>query len=345
MPREFSKADHIDRVWRDHESAIRDFLAHVSAYQQLTNDVAYVLKTRLADAHIETARVASSVQSLDAFVEDLAKDRYRPQDAPSSRANVQIVFVYRSDKAAISDIIEDNFEVVSRVDKLEQQDEDAFGYNALHYVVKLPEAAAGAHYLDTRELECEVCVRTVLQDAWATVDNLLVYKHAAAIPKALRRKLNTFAALFENADDQLDQIRRERGQYKTDIAAERMDNTRDSQVFLSNELNLDTFIAFLGWRFPDQTITDLDDSVFYADHVRTLLQALTSSGYTTLKELNALLEHTDKARQAMSEYLAADPIDIVAQSLALRERHFRESHLSSEEQEIINRYANYVEQG
>lgn len=344
MPREFSKADHIDRVWLEHQDAIRDFLAHTSAYQQLSHDVAYVLKTRLTDAAIETARVTSYVQSLDAFVDNLAKDRYRPQDAPNSRASVSVVFVYRSDKAAIIDIIEDNFEVVSRVDKLEQQDEDAFGYNALHYVVKLPEAAAGAHFLDTRELECEVCVRTVLQDAWATVDNHLVYKHAAAIPKALRRKLNTFAALFENADDQLDQIRRERKQYKDDIAAERAEDSNDSQAFLSNELNLDTFVAFLGWRFSDQAITDIEDSVFYADHVRTLLTALTDSGYTTLKELNALLERTDKARQAMSEYLAADPIDIVAQSLALRERHFRENHLSSEEQEIISRYANYVEQ-
>lgn len=344
MPREFSKADHIDRVWRDHQDAVREFLAHTSAYQQLSHDVAYVLQNRLNDAAIETARVTSSVQSLDVFVQNLAKDRYRPQDVSSSRATVNVVFVYRSDKAAITDIIEDNFEVVSQVDKLEQQDEDAFGYNALHYVVKLPEAAAGAHYLDTRELECEVCVRTVLQDAWATVDNHLVYKHDAAIPKALKRKLNTFAALFENADDQLDQIRRERGQYKDDIAAERTENSNDSQAFLSNELNLDTFVAFLGWRFPSQTITDIEDSVFYADHMRTLLTALTNNGYTTLKELDALLERTDKARQAMSEHLAADPIDIVAQSLALRERHFRENHLSSEEQEIINRYANYVEQ-
>jgi len=344
MPREFSKADHIDRVWRDHQDAVREFLAHTSAYQQLSHDVAYVLQNRLNDAAIETARVTSSVQSLDVFVQNLAKDRYRPQDVSSSRATVNVVFVYRSDKAAITDIIEDNFEVVSQVDKLEQQDEDAFGYNALHYVVKLPEAAAGAHYLDTRELECEVCVRTVLQDAWATVDNHLVYKHDAAIPKALKRKLNTFAALFENADDQLDQIRRERGQYKDDIAAERTENSNDSQAFLSNELNLDTFVAFLGWRFPSQTITDIEDSVFYADHMRTLLTALTNNGYTTLKELHALLERTDKARQAMSEHLAADPIDIVAQSLALRERHFRENHLSSEEQEIINRYANYVEQ-
>jgi putative GTP pyrophosphokinase len=344
MPREFSKADHVDRVWRDHQDAIREFLAHTSAYQQLSHDVAYVLRTRLNDAAIETARVTSSMQSLDVFVQNLAKDRYRPQEVSSSRATVNVVFVYRSDKTAITDIIEDNFEVVSQVDKLEQQDEDAFGYNALHYVVKLPKAAAGAHYLDTRELECEVCVRTVLQDAWATVDNHLVYKHDAAIPKALKRKLNTFAALFENADDQLDQIRRERGQYKDDIATERTENSNDSQAFLSNELNLDTFVAFLGWRFPNQTITDIEDSVFYADHVRTLLTALTNNGYTTLKELHALLERTDKARQAMSEYLAADPIDIVAQSLALRERHFRENHLSSEEQEIINRYANYVEQ-
>jgi ppGpp synthetase/RelA/SpoT-type nucleotidyltranferase len=345
MPREFSKADHIDRVWRDQEDAIRDFLAHTSAYQQLSYDVAYVLQTRFKDADIETARVTNQVQSLDAFVQNLAKDRYSPNATPSSRATVDVVFLYRSDKAAIIDIIEDNFEVISRLDKLEQQDEDTFGYNALHYVVRLTEAAAGAHYLDTRELECEVCVRTVLQDAWATVDNHLVYKHAAAIPKALRRKLNTFAALFENADDQLDQIRRERKQYKADVANERAEDSHDSQAFLSNELNLDTFIAFLGWRFPDHPITDIDDSVFYADHMRTLLQALTTSGYTTLQELNALLEHTDKARQAMSEHLAADPIDIVAQSLALRERHFRDNHLSSEEQEIIGRYANYVEQG
>ncbi|MEM7734257.1 MAG: hypothetical protein AAF267_00540 [Deinococcota bacterium] len=340
MPQEFSKADHINRVWNEHLDDIRQFLAHSDAYKQLGDDVAYILHTRLTDAGIETAYVNSNVQPLERFVDNLAKDRYKGSDNPeTSRVQVNLVYLYRSDKDAIMDVIEDNFEVVTKLDKLDQQDEDAFGYNALHYHVQLTELAAGAHYLDTRGLVCEICVQTVLQNAWSTVDEHLVYKHDAAIPKALRRKLNTFAALFENADDQLDQIRRERTQYKQEIAEDKSSDVD----FLSRELNLDTLIAFLGWRFREQAINDIDDSVFYAEHMRTLLSSLKAAGYTTLQDVNALLEHTDRARQAMSEHLAADPIDVIAQSLALRERDFREQHLPSDEQEIIGRYASYVE--
>jgi ppGpp synthetase/RelA/SpoT-type nucleotidyltranferase len=52
-----------------------------------------------------------------------------------------------------------------KVDKLEEQEVDKFGYGALHYLVNLGRKSSGARYDDLKRLVCEIQVRTVLQDA------------------------------------------------------------------------------------------------------------------------------------------------------------------------------------
>ena len=53
----------------------------------------------------------------------------------------------------------------------------------------------------------ELQIRTVVQDSWSTLDHKIKYKKS--IPAALKRRINTLAALFELADREFRQVREE----------------------------------------------------------------------------------------------------------------------------------------
>ena len=245
MHYQLSKEDHLARIWANYTEVVRDFLGIRPRYEQLGEEIAYILEKKLDEAGIEVSNVTNRAKTLQSFLEKLSRKGYQnPLDEVTDLAGARIVYLYRSDRQAIEALLEEAFEVTEKVDKFDQQDEAGFGYDALYYLIKLKPGSVGARYNDLQGLTCEVQVRTVLQDAWSTIDDHLVYKQESGIPKALRRKLSTFAALFENADDQLDQIRREREAYKNDIKAK----MNDDASFLGLELNLDTLIAYLDWR-------------------------------------------------------------------------------------------------
>ncbi len=341
MHYQLSKEDQLARTWSDYTNVVRDFLGIRPRYEQLCEEVSYILNRRLGEAGIEISGITYRAKTLNSFLEKLSRKSYQePLNDVTDISGARVVYLYRSDRRAIEALLEQEFDVIEKVDKFDQQDDEGFGYDALYYLVKLKPGSVGARYSDLQGLVCEVQVRTVLQDAWSTIDYHLVYKQESGIPKALKRKLSTFAALFENADDQLDQIRREREAYKADVKA-KMEN---DATFLGLELNLDTLIAYLDWRFDELDVSDVEDSPFYAELLQDVLRGLRRLERKTLGELNELLKNTDKASQAMSKQLEpSDPIEMLIFAIALADESFRQQMFSDHEVEIIERYVDYVE--
>jgi len=151
--------------------------------------------------------------------------------------------------------------------------------------VKLGKGSSGARYDDLKKLNCEIQVRTVLQDAWAIIDHHLIYKRESDIPTKLQRKLNGLAGLFETADNQFDNIRRERDAY-----LEKVDESKDSGNFLKNELNLDTFISYLTWKFPDYDLKFFENQpeIVYRDIRRYKQKTLQDIDNIVQKYKNAI---------------------------------------------------------
>ena len=333
--------EHLAKVWHEHSDTIKVFLAQHDNYTQLSREVAYILEQQLHRAQIEVSAVSSRAKALTSFLEKLSRKRYDdPLQQVTDLAGCKVIYLYRSDRHAIEQVIEREFTILEKIDKFDEHDSERIGYDALHYLVKLSDKAQGVRYDNLRPFVCEVQVRTVLQEAWAAIDHHLVYKQESCIPKALRRKFSTFSALFENADDQFDQIRRERHNYKQEVQA-LMENPSS---FLMQDLNLDTFVRFLAWRFPENDSSYMEDSPFYAEQIQTLISALRRLRVSSLEQLEQLLKKTDKASQAMSERLPPDsPIDTIAHAVALSDEEFRDTMFNEAARETIARYIDYVE--
>lgn len=280
----------LSRAWREAPELISDFLAKRADYEQLGSEVAYILRSRLGKAGIQCASITHRAKTLDSFLEKLERKKYGdPLSQITDFAGARVVCLYPGDLPRIEAIIRDEFEVLEKIDKIAEHGADRFGYGAIHFLVKLGRKSSGARYDDLKELICEVQTRTVLQDAWAIIDQHLFYKREGAIPSKLRRKLHGLAGLFETADNQFEIIRTERDGYIKELAS-----TKAQPEFLDQELNLDSLKAFCERSFPDRRREE------DAEFLRVLIW-LTSEGYRTLRDLELAVEKSRSALLALMD--------------------------------------------
>lgn len=200
-----------DDLWHNDPDLIRQFIERRPDYEQLCAEVAYILRKRLQSKNIEYSTVLYRAKTLNSFFNKLNRKKYSNLlTEVTDFAGVRVVSLYVSDLKLIEAIIQKEFDVVEKIDKLKEKTSDQFGYLANHYIVKLGRRSSGARYDDLKNLVCEIQVRTVLQDAWAIIQHHLVYKHESKVPKDIHRKLNSLAGLLETADDQFDNVRDKR---------------------------------------------------------------------------------------------------------------------------------------
>lgn len=294
MPRNGIDSDSLDEFWNEKTNIIRDFIEIHPGFLKLCEEVSYVLKTRLNQRAIEYAYVTSRTKTLNSFIEKVSRKNYvNPLDGIKDIAGVRIIFLYQSDRHLIEEIIENEFNVIEKIDKVTDSDPDRFGYGALHYLVSLGKASSGARYDSIKDLVCEIQVRTVLQDSWALIAHHLSYKQESEIPQKFRRKINSISALFENADDQFDNLRKDIDEYKRGLRTKEL----KKDELLNQEINYDTLYEYLLKKYPS-----VDPGP--PQHLSVLITELLRANYTNLMELDVQLNRAATALDAIEKELS-----------------------------------------
>jgi putative GTP pyrophosphokinase len=271
-----------DRTWQDNSLLIKSFIEQRYNYEQLCQEVAYILEKAVEKGKVEYSSITYRAKTLKSFLEKIIRKIYHdPLNDITDFAGVRLVFLYNSDFDTIEKIVKANFKLIEKVDKLNDKGVDKFGYGAIHYIVQLSKKYSGARYDDLKNLLCEIQVRTVLQDSWSIIDHHLVYKNESDIPKQLRRKLNSLAGLFETADDQFNQIKNEREAYIESVH----ESKAKPKQFLETELNIDTFKEYLLYKFP---LKPLETFVGQMSACYSIIRA--DEKIKTLKDIDIALE-------------------------------------------------------
>jgi thymidylate synthase len=194
---------------------------------------------------------------------------------------------------------------------------------------------SGARYDDLKDMLCEVQMRTVLQDAWAIIDHHLIYKKESAVPKALQRKLNSLAGLFETADDQFEQIRKEREEYVLEIR----DSSSSALDFLANDVNADSIEEYLQWKFNDVPIEELPNQISF------VMEHFPYDNFKTLDQIDKIINETENARSKIRENLKSKFDGKVPAAVEFgwafcvkNDDYFTKQNLSSEWRKIIQQY-------
>jgi ppGpp synthetase/RelA/SpoT-type nucleotidyltranferase len=172
---------------------------------------------------------------------------YKIQDYISDLIGIRVTCIYETDIEKVCDIIRNNFEVMAITDKTKMLvvDPDSFGYKGIHLDVKLDNhRRTFPEYKNFSDMNFEIQVRSIVQDAWSEVDHRLKYKKQ--IPDALKRRIYRLAALFELADQEFAAVRN----LTVDLERAAEEAVTPSPEEENHPLNSFSFLSIMKSRYP-----------------------------------------------------------------------------------------------
>lgn len=266
-----------------------------------------LIQLLLGGISIEEPKVTSRLKDRDESIAKFER-KYRTElektgknydirDFITDLIGVRVICYYESDIDLIEDVLKENFEIVDRTDKTGELNEEvsSFGYKGLHLDLKLKtDRNSFPEYSNFSDLQFEVQIRSLAQDAWSEVDHKLKYKRQ--IPNKLKRRIVRLAALFELVDQEFMAIRDETRNLEE--SAERKTLDDDGGI---EQAALDTFsvIALMRQHFPHYKF-DASDMDKFLDEIKSMNSQISFGEFATLisaskAKIDEYKEHKRKA--------------------------------------------------
>jgi putative GTP pyrophosphokinase len=248
-----------------------------NCYEDLCDEVIYTLKKALQTNDVKIHSMfprETKIKTFESFfgkvvTKGILQNEF---DAIEDIAGVRVICLYRADLRNIENVISESFELLES-DTSRTRTEAPFGYSSDHYIVKFGKSCSGPRYDNIKELKCEIQVRTILMDAWATVSHHVDYKQEIDIPKELRTDFNALAGLFYVADTHFEIFKK-----GVQEARERLTETVQLGEFdLSQEINLDSLQTYMKWKFPERGMKKVESDT---------VKELKDFGYNHLADLD-----------------------------------------------------------
>lgn len=182
-------------------------------YRQAVDELVLKFKT-IRDQKItvgqysEIEEVHGRVKKVKSILEKLEKNHYNIDDISTKItdvAGVRIICQFEEDiTKVVSDIMKRNdMKVVIKKDYLANPKES--GYRSVHLIIEYPVNTA----FGVKDILCEIQVRTLAINFWATIEHSLNYKYEGDIPKELSNRLKAAAKKVEELDKEMSAIRDE----------------------------------------------------------------------------------------------------------------------------------------
>ncbi len=176
---------------------LSEYEAKKSQFEQLILIVKFHIKQELDRKKIKIHSFPSRIKTFDSFINKIEKDQAQnPFWDIKDVVGLRVVCLFLDEVKKVGAVIEDLFDIIDKEDKIEGGDKRVFGYMDLQYKAKLKDK----NYEQIKDIPFEVQIRTVTQDAWASISHHLGYKKGSGIPESLERDFNALSGLFYVAD-------------------------------------------------------------------------------------------------------------------------------------------------
>ncbi len=185
---------------------------------------------------------------------------------------VRLIFLFKRDLYSIHKLLSDAFEIVSHEDTSERLRDRQFGYQSLHYVVKLRDDWLVVPTMgDFGGLKAEIQVRTLSQHIWAAASHKLQYKHEMSVPIPIRRAIHRVSAILEVVDLEFERVLADRDEYMAALSLQE-----------ERPLDVDSLQSILIDQWP---VKNSDEDELYSE----LLDELLEYGIGTTGALSKLI--------------------------------------------------------
>lgn len=270
-----------------------------SKFDRLGKNLVEALKSFLDLEKIPYVNIYHRVKDFDSFFEKIDRKKYKnPFDEIEDVCGIRIICYYASDIEKIEKIISNELNVLESQDKSNTLGLKEFAYRSIHNIIKINDSwTATPNYRDLKNLKAEIQIRTILMHAWAEVEHKLNYKSDEQVPANFQRKLFRLSAKFEEADEQFEELRNGIILYRENLEE---NAKRENKFDTTQDLNRDSYLAFLHYHFPDApkienfylnktfddlkkekvTIEDLEDIIKkIKPHIMEISNDLSKNGY------------------------------------------------------------------
>lgn len=202
---------------RHEQDAISQYLRVRPYYEELSSVVGRVIEECLSKRGITVHSVQHRAKDPVSFGRKAAIPSERKPERPkyehpieeiTDLAGVRVITNVLQTISEVDELLHGEFEIVERSDKGKTLlDEEKFGYQSVHYLVKLSDNRSNlAEYERYSAGIVEVQVRTILQHAWAEIEHDIQYKSSYSIPSEIRRRFMSLAGMLEVADREFEAI-------------------------------------------------------------------------------------------------------------------------------------------
>ena len=240
---------------------------------------------------------------------ELKGAKYKSIDDITDLVGLRVITFYTDEVDKVAAIAKRIFDIdwKESVDKRKLHQLDAFGYNSLHYICRLPEG--GPRF--------ELQMRTALQHGWSTSEHDTGYKGDVKIPREYMRQFSRLAGMLELVDDEFSRLRLLLTDYRRQIQSLVKSGQLD-EVSLST----DSFRSYLELHPFDRLnrrIAAVNQAEIYPVSMMSFLPLLESFGMETLGDVQNFIDgNSDEAYQLALSQLAITDLDILSSSAALQ---------------------------
>ncbi len=197
----------------DTNSIIKQYDANLNKYKRLVESIHYTLSKAIATHGIKIHSIHHRIKEIGSLLKTARRKKIEnPLEHLHDLVGFRIICLFRPDLEEIEKMIREEFSVFYKDDKVNDSELDFFGYMSMHleaYVKHSPEETPTDEKL---EIPFEIQVRTIAQDAWASVSHYLEYKKESVIPDKLKKDFYALSGLFYVADTHFSILRQEQSQ-------------------------------------------------------------------------------------------------------------------------------------
>ena len=180
------------------QSEIENFLKRHSErlpeFELLRDEGMRYLKKAISESKIKVHSITERIKDFDSCVNKVTdKEIKDPFEGIKDFVGLRDVCLFLPDLDRVEKAINETFEVLDRKDKTNEYGKNVFGYMGTHFIVKLNAKK------ETNPMPFEIQIRTIAQDAWASVSHHLDYK-TNSIPEEFKKDFHALSGLFYVAD-------------------------------------------------------------------------------------------------------------------------------------------------
>lgn len=185
-----SNIDSLEKRYKQERLEYQKFADHVKNILTITT------QRRKVNCYIE-----ARAKEVDSFIKKALLKNYSYEEI-NDKAGVRVIVTYQEDLPDLVKNIHSIFDIIDSEKKIDSLKSNEFGYNGIHFEVKLKPSYIESINGEYSDMICEIQLHTQAQNLWSTISHKLLYKSLKSLPKEIERdiyQLSALTGIFDNA--------------------------------------------------------------------------------------------------------------------------------------------------